>query len=133
MEEPQPLRFEVPSEAKFSVVTPSENASRFGVSFARLRADGDWNLQVQAGTENDSDIQSIKKAEQRYGEEITADYDLAVDGARAFANPPLRYVFLPATPDPIRLIITAYVDQEEVCSDAAVEVRDRFIESVRLI
>lgn len=131
--EPQPLRFEVPSEANFNVATPSENFSNIGVTFGRLRADGNWNLRVEAGTEDDSEIDSIRYAEERYGEEVTTDYDLAVDNARAFANPPIWYVFLPATPDPIRLIITAYVDQEDVCSDAAIELRDRFMESVQLV
>jgi hypothetical protein len=68
-------------------------------------------------------------------EEVTGEYDLAVEDGRVFSHKTFtqnRIVFLPTESGPIRVRVQpSTMETESLCSDAVQEIRRRTIETVR--
>lgn len=130
---PPSVAFEVPASAKFTVAEASTGA-RIKVGVEQIsRTSSGWTLTVQMGTRDASSVEAIEIQERQ--EELTSEYDLAVEDARVISGPQfpdVRIVYLPGDSDPIRArVAPAPVEDTQICSDAAIETRRRVVETIR--
>ncbi len=76
------------------------------------------------------------ETDQKFGEELTSEYDLSIEGSRVFKgimDSTLRIIFLPTNSNPIRMRVSAPINAESICSEAAREAQRRVIETIRPI
>jgi hypothetical protein len=131
---PPAVTFEVPTLAEVTVIG-SQTDGVFGgrIAVPRVAASGDWVVDVTGNRQEEATIAAALANEPELSE-VTGEYDLAVQGARAF-EPPERdvlVVFLPTTGRPLRAKVTASPSADEVrCADAAALVIERVVETLR--
>jgi hypothetical protein len=130
---PPSVAFEVPASAGFVVAEGSTGAT-IKVEIEQIsRSSSGWTLTVRTGTRNAPSVEAIEIQERQ--DELTSEYDLAVDGARVISDPQfpdVRIVYLPGDSGPIRARVShPTIEDPQTCSDAALEARRQVIETIR--
>lgn len=131
------VAFDVPASATLTTIESGNGATVQILSEQVYTDQQDWTLDlITIPWEGASSVEAVE-AEGAGGleEEVTGEYDLAVENGRVFSHstfPQTRIVYLPTESGPIRVRVQpSTMETENLCSDAVQGIRRRTIETVR--
>lgn len=128
------LTFEIPEGAEFEVTADEgegfERSLIAAISFSQVNGDEPWDVGLSIN-QADQAITEVNAEEKTGIVDVTGEYNLAVEDAKVHKPSTGYQVYLPIT-DGIMIVSISRAEPSEVtCSDAALAVLDRLIETLQ--
>lgn len=129
------LTFEIPEGAEFEVIGDEgeglERSLIVAISFSQVNGDEPWDVELGI-TQADQAITEVNAEEKTGIVDVTGEYSLAVEDAKVHKPKRGGYqMYLPITDGIMIVSISRDKPSEVTCSDAALAVLDRLIETLQ--